>query len=36
MLRLEILDQVLAEGIELVAEEATLKVKKPSWFKISD
>lgn len=36
MLRLEILDQVLAEGIELVTEEATLKVKKPSWFKTSD
>jgi hypothetical protein len=36
MLRLEILDQVLAEGIELVAEKTTLKVKKPSWFKISD
>ena len=36
MLRLEILDQVLAEGIELVAEQTTLKVKKPSWFKISD
>ena len=36
MLRLEILDQVLNEGTKLVAEETTLKVRKPSWFNNPD
>ena len=36
MLRLEVLDQVVTEEIELIAEEATLKVIKPGWFKNSD
>ena len=32
MLKLEVLDQILSEGVELVAEETTLNVRKPSWF----
>jgi folate-binding protein YgfZ len=32
MLKLEVLDQILSEGVQLVAEETTLNVRKPSWF----